>query len=183
MLLALAINPVPTCSVACTAPATTSRTTTTNSSATVPAVPRVPETADLTRTTISPSILVSVVRLLTIPSLTALPARPRGLGTTTGAGFADRILRDDAADLVAFTVIVRGACRFALLVAILILAFKVVFGLIERLAAASSPVARNGSARPRPKCATSGATPQLLRHRTGSPLRRGRGAVLAFMLC
>jgi hypothetical protein len=48
-----------------------------------------------------------------------------------GTGFADRILRDEAPDLVAFTVIVRGARSFALLVAILVLAFKVVFGLIE----------------------------------------------------
>jgi hypothetical protein len=88
------------------------------------------ETADLTRTTISPSILVSVVKLLTIPSLTALPARPSDIGTTTGTGFADRILRD-APDLVAFNVIVRGARSFALLVAILVLAFKVVLGLIK----------------------------------------------------
>jgi hypothetical protein len=90
----------------------------------------VPETAVLTRTTISPSILVNVVRLLTMPSLTALPARPRDIGTTTGTGFVDRILRDEAPDLVAFTVIVRGARRFALLVAILVLALKIV-GLVE----------------------------------------------------
>jgi hypothetical protein len=91
----------------------------------------VPETADLTRTTISPSILVSVVRLLTIPSLTALPARPKDIGTTTGTGFADRILRAAPPGLVAFTVMVRGARRFALLVAILVLAFNVVVGFIE----------------------------------------------------
>ena len=48
-----------------------------------------------------------------------------------GTGFADRILRDEAPDLVAFTVIVRGARDFALLVAILVLAFVVVFGFIE----------------------------------------------------
>ena len=48
-----------------------------------------------------------------------------------GTGFTDRILRDEAPDLVPFTVIVRGARSFALLVAILVLAFKVVFGLIE----------------------------------------------------
>jgi hypothetical protein len=48
-----------------------------------------------------------------------------------GAGFADRILRDEAPDLLAFTVIVRGARSFAVLVAILALAFKVLFGLIE----------------------------------------------------
>ncbi|MBK7473363.1 MAG: hypothetical protein IPI73_24735 [Betaproteobacteria bacterium] len=89
------------------------------------------ETADLTRTTISPSILVSVVRLSTIPSLTALPARPRDIGTITGTGFSDRVLRNDVPDLVAFTVIVRGARSFAFLVAILVLAFTVVFGLIE----------------------------------------------------
>jgi hypothetical protein len=35
-----------------------------------------------------------------------------------GIGFVDRTLRDDAPDLVAFTVIVRGARRFALMVAI-----------------------------------------------------------------
>jgi hypothetical protein len=40
-------------------------------------------------------------------------------------------LRDEAPDWVAFTVIVRGARSFALLVAILVLAFKVVFGLID----------------------------------------------------
>jgi hypothetical protein len=40
-------------------------------------------------------------------------------------------LRDDAPDLVAFTVIVRGARRFAFLVAILVLAFIVVFGFID----------------------------------------------------
>jgi hypothetical protein len=50
---------------------------------------------------------------------------------TTGIGFADRVLRDDAPDLVAFTVIVRGARRFALLVAIPGLAFIVAFGFIE----------------------------------------------------
>jgi hypothetical protein len=50
---------------------------------------------------------------------------------------------------VAFTVIVRGACRFALLVAILIFAFKFFFELIERLSAASLPVAPSSSARPR----------------------------------
>jgi hypothetical protein len=48
-----------------------------------------------------------------------------------GAGFADRILRAEARDLLAFTVIVRGARRFAVLIAILVLAFKVVVGLIE----------------------------------------------------
>jgi len=37
-------------------------------------------------------------------------------------------LREDAPDLVAFTVIVRGARGFAFLLAILVLAFIVVFG-------------------------------------------------------
>src|SRR5207342_808000 len=103
-----------------------------NSSLTVPAAPRVLETADLTRTAISRSIVVSVVRLLTIPSLTALPARPRDTGTTIGTGFVECILRDEAPALVAFTVIVRGARRFVLLVAILILAVIVVFGASNR---------------------------------------------------
>jgi hypothetical protein len=68
---------------------------------------------------------------LTIPSRTALPARPKDIGTTTGAGFSARILRVATPDLVAFTAIVRGARGFALLVAILVLAFIVVFGCIE----------------------------------------------------
>ncbi|MFS8087339.1 MAG: hypothetical protein ACMG6H_17030, partial [Acidobacteriota bacterium] len=47
------------------------------------------------------------------------------------AGFSDCILRDGVPDLVAFTVIVHGARGFAFLVAILILVFIDVFGLIE----------------------------------------------------
>jgi hypothetical protein len=49
---------------------------------------------------------------------------------------------------VGFTVIVRGACRFALVVAIFVLAFIVLFGLPNRAAsAASSPVALLAPAR------------------------------------
>jgi hypothetical protein len=81
--------------------------------------------------TISPSILLSVVRLLTIPSRTAVPARPKGIGATTGARFADRTLRATVFGLGAFTLTVRGARGFAFLVAIAVLAFIVVFGCVE----------------------------------------------------
>jgi hypothetical protein len=105
---------------------------------------------------------------------------------TMGTGFADGILRDEAPDLVAFTVIVRGARSFALLVAILVLAFKVVFGPIEpRNARGSLPVALSTSARAPPKMRNAW---NEVRHRVfrGIALirsRRGRGTVETFMLC
>jgi hypothetical protein len=68
-------------------------------------------------------------------------------------------LRAEAPDLVAFTVIVRGARRFAVLVVILVLAFIVVFGISKPRSVRGIFAGCSGtSARASPRCATSRGT-------------------------
>jgi len=74
-----------------------------------------------------PSIWVNVVRLPAMPSLTALPARPRGTGTGTGGVLVGRDLPGAAtAGRGRFTAVVRRATGVAIFVAITSFAFVIV---------------------------------------------------------